>query len=263
LAFVGGDPDHRRGRALGCLGCSLDERPAIAPETEARIAEFTELVATAIANAESRAELSASRARIVATADAARRRIERDLHDGAQQQLVSLALELRAVEEATPPELRELRDGLSHTVDGITTVLDELREIALGIHPAILAEGGLGPALKTLARRAPIPVGLDLRVDERLPEPVEVIAYYVVAEALTNAAKYASPSVVDVAVEVQERLLRVSVRDDGRGGADPTRGSGLLGLKDRAEAIGGTMSLQSPRGAGTSLQIGLPLDVDS
>jgi signal transduction histidine kinase len=223
LAFVGGDPDHRRGRALGCLGCSLDERPAIAPETEARIAEFTELVATAIANAESRAELSASRARIVATADAARRRIERDLHDGAQQQLVSLALELRAVEEATPPELR---DGLSHTVDGITTVLDELREIALGIHPAILAEGGLGPALKTLARRAPIPVGLDLRVDERLPEPVEVIAYYVVAEALTNAAKYASPSVVDVAVEVQERLLRVSVRDDGRGGADPLAAPG-------------------------------------
>jgi signal transduction histidine kinase len=102
-----------------------------------------------------------------------------------------------------------------------------------------------------------------LRVDERLPEPVEVTAYYVVAEALTNAAKYAGPSVVDVAVEVQERLLRVSVRDDGRGGADPTRGSGLLGLKDRAEAIGGTMSLQSPRGAGTSLQIGLPLDIDS
>jgi signal transduction histidine kinase len=258
-----GAPITVEGELWGALAAvSMSDRP-LPPETEARLAEFTELVATAIANSESRAELSASRARIVATADATRRRIERDLHDGAQQQLVSLALELRAVEEAAPPELRELRDGLSHTVDGITTVLDELREIALGIHPAILAEGGLGPALKTLARRAPIPVQLDLRVDERLPEPVEVTAYYVVAEALTNAAKYAGPSVVDVAVEVQERLLRVSVRDDGRGGADPTRGSGLLGLKDRAEAIGGTMSLQSPRGAGTSLQIGLPLDIDS
>jgi signal transduction histidine kinase len=212
--------------------------------TEERLAMFGEVVATAIANAESRAQLDASRARIVATADATRRRIERDLHDGAQQ-LVSLALELRGVEEAAPPEFRELREGISRSVERMTSVLDELREISHGIHPAVLADGGLGPALKTLARRASMPVELDLQIEGRLPEPVEVTAYYVVSEALTNAAKYAHASVVDVAVELRRRLLRVRVRDDGRGGADPARGSGLLGLKDRAEATGRTLSLHS------------------
>jgi signal transduction histidine kinase len=141
-------------------------------------------------------------------------------------------------------------------------VLDGLREIALGIHPAILAEGGLGPALKTLARRSPVPVELDVAAgaEARLPEPVEVAAYYVVSEALTNAAKYARASKVRVGVDVRGGLLRVAVRDDGVGGADPARGSGLLGLKDRAEAIGGTLSLQSPRGEGTTLIAKLPLD---
>jgi signal transduction histidine kinase len=217
-------------------------------------------VATAIANAESRAELAASRARIVATADATRRRIERDLHDGAQQQLVSLALELRAAQAAAPPELGKYRAELSHVVDGLTSVLDGLREIALGIHPAILAEGGLGPALRTLARRSPIPIEMAVRAEERLPEPVEVAAYYVVAEALTNAAKYARASNVQVSVDVRDGLLRVVVRDDGVGGADPARGSGLLGLKDRLEAIGGSISLQSPQGKGTTLIAELPLD---
>jgi signal transduction histidine kinase len=127
-------------------------------------------------------------------------------------------------------------------------VLDGLREIALGIHPAILAEGGLGPALRTLARRSPIPIELAVRAEERLPEPVEVAAYYVVAEALTNAAKYARASNVQVSADVRDGLLRVVVRDDGVGGADPVRGSGLLGLKDRLEAIGGSISLQSPHG---------------
>jgi signal transduction histidine kinase len=222
--------------------------------------EFTELLATAIANAENRAELDASRARIVATADATRRRIERDLHDGAQQQLVSLALELRTAQAAMPPELDEHRAELSRVIEGLTDVLEELREIALGIHPAILAEGGLGPALRTIARRSPIPVELDVRAEMRLPEPVEVAAYYAVSEALTNAAKHAQASVVQVAVEAPDGLLRVAVRDDGLGGADLARGSGLLGLKDRAEAIGGTISLESRPGAGTSLIVELPLD---
>jgi signal transduction histidine kinase len=228
--------------------------------TEERLMEFTELLATAIANAESRAELDASRARIVATADATRRRIERDLHDGAQQQLVTLALELRAAQATVPPELGKLRAELSRVVDGQTSVLDGLREIALGIHPAILAEGGLGPALKTLARRSRIPVELDADLEGRLPEPVEVAAYYVVSEALTNAAKYAAASVVHVAVATRQGMLRVVVEDDGIGGADPTGGSGLQGLKDRAEAIGGRMSLESPTGSGTSLRVELPLD---
>jgi signal transduction histidine kinase len=240
---------------------STTDRP-LPFDTEARLAKFTELVATAIANAESRAELAASRARLVATADAARRRIERDLHDGAQQRLVSLALKLRAAQAAAPPELGELRAELSGVADGLTGVLDELREIARGIHPAILAEGGLAPALRTLARRSAIPVQLDVRAEARLPERVEVAAHYVVSEGLANAAKYAHASVVHVDVERRDDVLCVSVRDDGLGGADPAHGSGLIGLKDRAEAIGGTILLQSPPGNGTSLQVELPLDHD-
>jgi signal transduction histidine kinase/uncharacterized protein YoaH (UPF0181 family) len=255
-----GAPVIVEGRLWGALAVvSTTDRP-LPPDTEWRLAEFTELVATAIANTTNRAELDASRARIVATADATRRRIERDLHDGAQQQLVSLALELRAAEEAIPPELGELRAELSGIIDGLKSVLDDLREIAHGIHPPILAEGGLGPALKTLARRSAIPVKLDVRAKGRLPEPVEGAAYYVVSEALTNAAKYARASVVHVEVEARDRILRVAVRDDGLGGADPALGTGLLGLKDRAEAIGGKITLESPRGAGTSLHVELPLD---
>jgi signal transduction histidine kinase/uncharacterized protein YoaH (UPF0181 family) len=232
-------------------------------ETEGRLAKFTQLLGTAIANAESRGELEASRARIVATADATRRRIERDLHDGAQQQLLSLALEIRAAQAATPQEFREHRAELAHVAEGLTNVLDDLREIARGIHPAILAEGGLGPALKTLAHRSPIPVELDVRVDERLPGPVEVTAYYVVSEALTNAAKHAEASIVRVDVDVRDGMVCAVVLDDGVGGADPLHGSGLLGLKDRAEAIGGRISLDSSHGAGTSLRVELPLgDLD-
>jgi signal transduction histidine kinase/uncharacterized protein YoaH (UPF0181 family) len=248
------------GRLWGVVSVGSKTERLLPPETEERLREFTELLATAIANAESHEELDASRARILATADATRRRIERDLHDGAQQQLVSLALELRAAQAAIPAEFDEHRSELSHVIDGLTGVLDGLREIALGIHPPLLAEGGLEPALKTLARRSPIPVELDVQAEGRLPEPVEVAAYYVVSEALTNAAKYARASIVHVDLQVSERSLRVAVRDDGLGGADPARGSGLLGLKDRAEAIGGTISLRSPHGAGTSLQVELPLD---
>ena len=248
------------GRLWGVVSVGSKTDRLLPPETEERLGEFTELLATAIANAESHEELDASRARILATADATRRRIERDLHDGAQQQLVSLALELRAAQAAIPAEFDEHRAELSHVIDGLTEVLDGLREIALGIHPPLLAEGGLEPALKTLARRSPIPVELDVRAEGRLPQPVEVAAYYVVSEALTNAAKYARASVVHVDLQASERALRVAVRDDGLGGADPARGSGLLGLKDRAEAIGGTISLRSPHGAGTSLQVELPLD---
>jgi signal transduction histidine kinase len=252
-----GIPIAVAGRLWGAMVVSSTEYEPLPEGTEARLADFTELLATAIANAEGRAELDASRARIVATADATRRQIERNLHDGAQQQLVSLALQLRGAQAAVPDEHRA---ALSRTVEGLNTVLEELREISRGIHPAILGEGGLRPALKALARRSAVPVELDLRAEPRLPERVEVAVYYVVSEALTNAAKYASASGVHVGVEVRDRTLGVSVRDDGDGGADPARGSGLLGLKDRVEAIGGTMSLQSPPGAGTSLHVELPLD---
>jgi len=235
---------------------SNQELPA---DTEARLTGFTELAATAIANAESQAALAASRARIVVTADQTRRRIERDLHDGAQQRLVSLALRLRDAQAVVPPGAGELAQLLDGAVTDLRDVLNELRETARGLHPAILAEGGLRPALSALARRSAVPVGLEVDVAGRLPEQTEMAAYYVVAEALTNAAKHAHASVVDVQVDARDDMLRVHVRDDGLGGASFGDGSGLIGLKDRAEALGGQLRLDSPPGAGTALAVTLPL----
>jgi signal transduction histidine kinase len=220
-------------------------------------------LAVSLDNAQLYAELTASRARIVAAADHTRRRIERDLHDGAQQRLVSLALRLRAV-QAVPPDAGELAGQLGSLVNEVTSTLDELRELARGIHPVVLAEGGLAPALEVLARRSAIPVELTVAVRERLPEQVEIAAYYVVSEALTNVAKHAEASLVEVGVDIVEAegadLLRVEVRDDGRGGA-VAQGSGLLGLKDRVEALGGRIFLSSPPGSGTTLRLELPLAV--
>jgi signal transduction histidine kinase len=254
-----GVPISVEGRLWGVMFVGSTQEPLPAG-TEAQLAGFTELAATAIANAEAQAALTASRARIVATADATRRRIERDLHDGAQQRLVSLALQLRAAQAAASPETGELVQQLDGVAAGLTSVLDELREIARGIHPAILAERGLHPALKTLARRSAVPVRLDIRLEGRLPEPVETAAYYVVSEALTNTAKHAHATVVDVQVATGDGALHVRVRDDGRGGAHFGHGSGLVGLRDRAEALGGQIWLHSPPGAGTAVEITLPLD---
>jgi signal transduction histidine kinase len=208
----------------------------------------------------SRAELTASRARIVTAADKTRRRIERDLHDGVQQRLVSLALAQRAAATMVPPELAELRAQLSAVADGLAGALEELQEISRGIHPAILAQGGLVFALKALARRSAIPVTLEARVETPLPEPVERAAYYIVSEALTNTAKHAHASTVHVAVEARDAVLGLSIRDDGCGGADPARGSGLTGLTDRVDALAGTIQVASPIGAGTTLQITLPIE---
>jgi len=205
-------------------------------------------------------DLAASRARIVAASDQARRRIEHDLHDGAQQRLVSLGLGLRAAQKAVPPGQPGLRQELARLARGTAEILEELREISRGIHPAILSLGGLGPALKALARRSPVPVQLDVRVQARLPERAEVAAYFVVSEALANVAKHARASVVQVQVEVRDGALAVSIRDDGIGGADPSRGSGLVGLTDRVEASGGTISISSHAGAGTQITAELPVD---
>jgi signal transduction histidine kinase len=252
-----GVPISVDGRLWGVMVVSSTREP-LPGDTEARLAAFTELVATAIANAESQAQLTASRARIVAAADDARRRIERDLHDGAQQRLVSLALQLQAARDAVPPEARELAAQLDDMTAEATSALDELRELARGIHPAILAEGGLPLALKALARRCTIPVELDVRADRRLPEPVEIAAYYLVAEALTNAVKHANASTVHVEVDTGD-VLRVRVRDDGRGGARVSDGSGLVGLGDRVEALGGRLWVHSARDAGTTVHAELPL----
>jgi signal transduction histidine kinase len=254
-----GAPIIVQGRLWGAmLAGAVDEHP-LPLDTEARLASFTDLVATAVSNAENLAELIASRARVVATADETRRRIERDLHDGAQQGLVSLGFALRAAQEAVPPGLSDLEADLARVADGLASVLDDLREMARGIHPAILSEGGLAPALKALARRCSVPVELDVRTVARLPERVEVAAYYVISEMLTNAAKHANASLIQVAAETAGRVLHLRVRDDGDGGADPARGSGLVGLKDRVEALGGTFTIHSPAGAGTSLHAELPL----
>jgi signal transduction histidine kinase len=228
-------------------------------DTESRLTAFTELVATAVANAESRSELAASRARIVAASDETRRRLERDLHDGAQQRLVTLALSLRSAQAELPRGLDAVHIELAHVGQGLTAVLDDLREISRGIHPAILSEGGLAPALKTLARRSPIPVALDVRVEGRLQDRVEVAAYYVVSEMLTNTAKHAKASAVYVDVARVEGDLCITVRDDGVGGADPARGSGLVGLRDRVEALGGTIAWHSAKGMGTAVEATLPL----
>jgi signal transduction histidine kinase len=248
------------GRAWGAVGVGSrsDRLPTAA---EQRLAELTDVVATAIANAESRAELNTSQARIVAAVDQARRRIEWDLHDGAQQRLVSLALRLRMAQAVVPPDLDDLGVQLGHAVTEVTGALDELLETARGIHPSILAEAGLGAALRALARRSPIPVDLDMHIDGRLPDHVELASYYVVAEAVTNAAKHARALAVTVTVEADaaDAVLRIEVSDDGTGGADYTRGTGLVGLKDRVEALGGRILLDSPHGAGTTLRMEVPL----
>jgi signal transduction histidine kinase len=241
--------------ALGWL------RPEPLPkDTEARMSDFADLVATAIANAATRAELIASRARIVAAADEGRRRLERDLHDGAQQRLVALGLQVRLAEASVPPDLLPLGEQIGDIASGLASVTVDLQEISRGIHPAILSKGGIGPALKTLARRSTVPVTLELAIDRRLPDSVEVGAYYVVSEALTNAAKHSRASHVDVRGQAKDDVLSLSISDDGIGGADFGRGSGLIGLKDRIEALGGRMRIVSPAGGGTSLDATIPLD---
>ena len=253
-----GMPVHVQGRLWGMIAVGSGQGP-LPPDTEQRMTEFTELVATAVANAQSRAELMSSRARIVAASDEVRRRIERDLHDGAQQRLVALALRLRMAAEPIHREEATRCTEMADAAAELMGVVDDLREISRGIHPAILSKAGLHPALRALGRRSVIPVELDVQVSGRLSESVEVGVYYVVSEMLANAEKHARASVVKVGAEASGGRLRVRVHDDGIGGADPVRGSGLRGLQDRIEALGGTFSVHSPVGRGTTVTCELPL----
>jgi signal transduction histidine kinase len=246
------------GRLWGTL--SVSAKAPMPLDAEERLEKFSQLVATAIANADSRSELAASRRRIVAASDEARRRIERDLHDGTQQRLVSLGLAVRAAEADVPPDRGDLQGELSRIATGLADAVAELQELSRGIHPAILSRGGLGPALRTLARRSPVPVELDITADTRLPEPIEVAAYYVASEALANATKHAQASRVDVSLATRNRSLLLSIRDNGVGGADPARGSGLVGLTDRVEALGGSIRVRSRPGDGTHITAELPLE---
>jgi signal transduction histidine kinase len=240
--------------AVACLR----PRP-LPPDTEARLAEFSRVAAMAVANAKSRYDLAESRARIVRAGDEARRGFERDLHDGAQQRLVSLGLELRAAEATVPDEMGDLRRVVSRVATGLNEVLDGLRELSRGLHPAVLSEDGLSPALHSLALRSAVPVVLRVELDdERFEEPVEVAAYYVASEALTNAAKHASASRAELRIGHRDGWLELTVSDDGRGGADATRGSGLTGLVDRVEALGGTIQIDSVPGVGTTIDVRLP-----
>ena len=258
-----GAPIMAGSQVWGAAIAGSSRSDAFPPSAEQRVSDFADLITIAIANANARAELRASRARIVAAADETRRRIERDLHDGAQQRLVSLGLRLRLAEESVSPEQMVVREQISDVVTGLVGVSDELREMSRGIHPAILSKGGLGPALRTLARRSTAPVDLEIAVPRRLPDYVEVAGYYVVAEALTNVTKHAQASQVHLAVKTEGDNLYLSIRDDGIGGADAGKGSGLIGLVDRVEALGGRISITSHRGDGTSLDVMIPLRRDA
>jgi signal transduction histidine kinase len=257
-----GTPVMVEGHLWGALTVGTVTEQQLPPDTEARLASFAELVATAIANAESRSELAASRRRIVAASDQARQRIERDLHDGTQQRLVSLGLAARAAEASVPADWGALRAELSRIAAGLADAAAELQEFSRGIHPAVLSDRGLGPALRALARRSAVPVDLDVTTGARFPEPVEIAAYYVASEALANAMKHARASRVEVSLTTRDRSLLLSIRDDGIGGASPTRGSGLAGLADRVEALGGSIHLHSPVGAGTHITVDLPQEFE-
>jgi signal transduction histidine kinase len=248
------------GSLWGVITVSAPEE--LPPDTEERLENFTDLVTTAIANAQGKSELAASRRRIVAASDDARRRIERNLHDGTQQRLVSLGLAVRAAEANLPREWADLRAQLSGVATGLAAAVEDVQEISRGIHPAILSTGGLGPALRSLARRSAIPVDLDIATDVRPAEPIEVAAYFVASEALANAAKHSQASHVDVSLEQRDQNLLLTVRDDGVGGADTDRGSGLVGLMDRVEALGGSIRVESCPGKGTHITAELPLEFE-
>ncbi len=246
------------GRVWGLLVAATQREEPLASNAEQRLESFAELVALALSGADARHELAASRTRIVEAGDAARRRLERDLHDGAQQRLVAVSLQMRLARARVAQDPAAAAEILDEAGEQLAQGLEQLRELARGIHPALLTDRGLKAALAALASRAPFPVGIDV-TDERFAQPVEVAVYYLVSEALTNAAKYAEPTAVSVTVERTEDRLTAEIADDGRGGADPASGTGLRGLADRVEALGGRLRIDSPPGAGTRIRAELPL----
>jgi signal transduction histidine kinase len=247
------------GNLWGAITVSaIEELP---PDTEERLERFTELVTTAIANASGRAELLASRARIVAAGDEARRRIERNLHDGTQQRLIALGLDLQRARLGTPEEQGNTRAALEAAERELDAILADLRELSHGLHPSLLSRLGLGSSLEALARRSPIPVHLEVDLSKRPKPALETALYYVVSEALTNAIKHSEASQISVTISDRDRLgLQASIIDDGLGGADPRNGSGLTGLFDRVDALGGSLSYDSPGQGGTTISVTLPLE---
>ena len=247
------------GRIWGATSISIGDPGRFPRGIEERLEKFTSLVAVALANAEAREELTASRARIVQAGDAERRRLERNLHDGAQQRLVTLALHLRIAESRLADDTAAAGELIAEACDELALALEELRELARGIHPAILTDHGLTPAVEALSARAPLPVEVNGLPSARLAEPIEAAAFYVVSESLTNIAKYASASLARVDLARDDGVLVVEVSDDGVGGADADKGSGLRGLSDRVEALGGRFRVSSEQGRGTTVRAELPL----
>jgi signal transduction histidine kinase len=245
-------------RLWGALAAGTRSADTLPEGVERRLSDFAELVAQALSNADAHAQLAASRARIVEAGDAERRRLERNLHDGAQQRLVSVALDLRLVGAMLAKDPEAAKERLAKAQDQLSQGLDELRELARGIHPAVLTDRGLGPAIESLAMRSPVPVEITDMPDERLAGPVEAAAYYVVAEAMTNMAKYAQASHATVSVRRSNGRAFVTVADDGVGGADPAQGSGLRGLADRLEALDGHLDVESSAATGTRISAEIP-----
>jgi len=254
-----GAPIVLDGKLWGAVVVSSEKTHTFAPGDEHRIAAFTELVAMALANAEAHEQLAASRARVVVAGDAERRRLERNLHDGAQQRLVALAIGLRIIDRLVDESPQAAHEALTRANEELTQTLAELRELARGLHPAVLSDHGLEPAIRSLMQRAPVPVELTFDAAERPADAVEVAAYYVIAESLTNVAKYAHATVANVEVRLLGDRLLIEVADDGVGGADHSKGSGLLGLGDRVAAIGGRLHVESVPGQGTSVRADLPV----
>jgi signal transduction histidine kinase len=251
-------PVRVAGRVWGALVASACDARDLDEAAERRLCDVAELVAQALANADAREMLAASRARIVEAGDTERRRLERNLHDGAQQRLVALVVQLRLIRAAMDSDLPGARSALDSAIIGLREALEELRELARGIHPAVLTNYGLGRAVAALAARSPVRVEIAAMPDERLPAPVEAAAYYIIAEAITNVAKYAAASHVTVTVDQVTDCTRVEVTDDGTGGADSTAGSGLRGIADRVEALNGRLQVMSPVGVGTTVRAQIP-----
>ena len=257
--FVIAAPVIVNARLLGALTARRPEGEAFPVGAEIRLRSFADLAAHSIANEQAHEEMRASRARIMRAADEARERLERNLHDGAQQRLVAVSISLRLALAKLDESPSDARTLLSAASDELTQAMEDLRELARGIHPSVLTERGLGPAIQVLASRAPLQVSIENTLEDRLPGPVEAAAYYVVAEALTNVAKYAEASQVDVQVYCRNGSAIVEVVDDGIGGADPSRGSGLRGLADRVEALDGRLGVESPSTGGTRITAEIPL----
>jgi signal transduction histidine kinase len=251
-------PVRVAGRLWGALVAGTPSEEPLPEGLERRLCDFADLVGQALANADARERLAASRAELVQVSDAERRRLERNLHDGAQQRLVSVALQLRMIGANLDDDAGTAREVLSAAQDDLAQGIDELRELARGLHPALLTEHGLRPALDAMLERTPVPVEIRELPEERLTAPVEAAAYYVVAEAITNVAKYARASRATVSIRRSNGCATVTVFDDGVGGADPAKGSGLRGLAARVEALNGHLDVDSPPNGGTRIKAEIP-----